>query len=77
MTNLVRVAAKIGVKPKTRVRINPEVGVKAEVRASYRNRKFGVPFNVGTIANASKIVKHIFFNEFPNLMVFISILDHK
>ncbi|MFB5600683.1 MAG: diaminopimelate decarboxylase family protein [Nitrososphaeraceae archaeon] len=64
MTNLIRVAAKIGVKPKTLIRINPEVGVKAEVRASYRNGKFGVPFNAGTIENASKIVKHIFFNEF-------------
>ncbi|HXG06746.1 MAG TPA: hypothetical protein VNI77_05395 [Nitrososphaera sp.] len=59
MTNLARAASKVGTKPLTMIRVNPEVGVKAEVRASYRNGKFGVPFNGGTIDSASKIVKHI------------------
>jgi diaminopimelate decarboxylase len=39
--------------------VNPEVGVKAEIRASYRNGKFGVPINGGTIDSATKLVKHI------------------
>jgi diaminopimelate decarboxylase len=45
------------------IRVNPEVGVKAEVRASYRNGKFGVPFNGGTIDSATKMVKHLMGNE--------------
>lgn len=59
MTNLTKAASKIGVRPLTMIRVNPEVGVKAEVRASYRNGKFGVPFNGGTIDSAAKMVKHI------------------
>ncbi len=59
MTNLTKAANKIGVRPLTMIRVNPEVGVKAEVRASYRNGKFGVPFNGGTIDSAAKMVKHI------------------
>lgn len=59
LANLMNAASKIGAKPLTMVRINPEVGVKAEVRASYRNGKFGVPFNGGTIDSAAKMVKHI------------------
>ena len=49
MTNLAKAASKIGVKIPTMIRVNPEVGVKAGVRASYRNGKFGVPFNGGTL----------------------------
>ena len=45
MTNLAKAASKVGSKPQTMIRVNPEVGVKAEIRASYRNGKFGVPFN--------------------------------
>jgi diaminopimelate decarboxylase len=59
MRNLAKAASKIGRRPLTMVRVNPEVGVKAEVRASYRNGKFGVPFNGGTIDSAAKMVKHI------------------
>src|SRR5918996_314243 len=59
MANLAKAASKIGVRPLTMIRVNPEVGVKAEVRASYRNGKFGVPFNGGTIDSATKMVKHI------------------
>jgi diaminopimelate decarboxylase len=63
MVNLARAAAKVGLKPLTMIRVNPEVGVKAEVRASYRNGKFGVPFNGGTIDSAAKMVKHIMSSE--------------
>ena len=61
MTNLAKAASKVGrgVVPLTMIRVNPEVGVKAEVRASYRNSKFGVPFNGGTIDSASKMIKHM------------------
>jgi diaminopimelate decarboxylase len=48
-----------GVVPLTMIRVNPEVGVKAEVRASYRNSKFGVPLNGGTTDSVAKIVKHL------------------
>ena len=63
MTNLARAASKVGAKPQTMIRVNPEVGVKAEVRASYRNGKFGVPFNGGTIDSATKMVKHLMGND--------------
>ncbi len=66
MTNLVKAAEKSNVKPQTLIRINPEVGVKAEIRASSKNGKFGVPFNGGTIDSAFKIVKHIVNNKFIN-----------
>jgi diaminopimelate decarboxylase len=61
MTNLSKAASKIGrvAMPLTMIRVNPEVGVKAEVRASYRNSKFGVPLNGGTIDSAAKMVKHL------------------
>ena len=53
----------MGYKPLTMIRINPEVGVKAEIRASYRNGKFGVPFNGGTIDSAGKLVKYLMGND--------------
>jgi len=63
MTNLAKAASKVcrGAMPMplTMIRVNPEVGVKAEVRASYRNSKFGVPLNGGTIDSAAKMVKHL------------------
>jgi len=63
MTNLARAANKVNIKPLTLIRINPEVGVKAEIRASYRNGKFGVPFNGITIDSATKMVKHLIGNN--------------
>lgn len=63
MTNLAKAASRIGVKLPTIIRVNPEVGVKAGVRASYRNGKFGVPFNGGTIDSATKMVKHLMDND--------------
>jgi diaminopimelate decarboxylase len=60
MTNLSKAASKVGgAAPLTMIRVNPEVGVKAEVRASYRNSKFGVPFNGGTIDSAAKMIKYL------------------
>ncbi len=60
MTNLSKAASKVGGgAPLTMIRVNPEVSVKAEVRASYRNSKFGVPFNGGTIDSAAKMIKHL------------------
>jgi diaminopimelate decarboxylase len=61
MANLAKAANKAGrgEMPLTMIRVNPEVGVKAEVRASYRNSKFGVPLNGGTIDSATKMVKHL------------------
>lgn len=63
MTNLAKAASKVCrdamPMPLTMIRVNPEVGVKAEVRASYRNSKFGVPLNGGTIDSAAKMVKHL------------------
>ncbi len=63
MTNLAKAASKIGLKLPTIIRVNPEVGVKAGVRASYRNGKFGVPFNGGTIDSATKMIKHLMDND--------------
>jgi diaminopimelate decarboxylase len=63
MTNLAKAASKVAVKLPTIIRVNPEVGVKAGVRASYRNGKFGVPFNGGTIDSATKMVKHLMDND--------------
>jgi diaminopimelate decarboxylase len=63
MTNLAQAAEKVGVKVPTMIRVNPEVGVKAGVRASYRNGKFGVPFNGSTIDSAPKLIKHLMNNE--------------
>jgi diaminopimelate decarboxylase len=63
MTNLAKAAARTGTRPLTMIRVNPEVGVKAEVRASYRNGKFGVPFNGGTLDSATKMVKHLMGND--------------
>jgi diaminopimelate decarboxylase len=60
--NLSKAASIVNIRPKIMVRINPEVGVKAEVRATYKNGKFGVPFNGGKIDSAFFIVKSIFDN---------------
>lgn len=66
ITNLAKAAQKLAVKPLTMIRVNPEVGVRAEIRASYRNGKFGVPFNGGTIDSATKMVKHLMDNDLLN-----------
>lgn len=63
MMNLAYAAGKAGVRPLAMVRINPEVATDAKVRASYRNGKFGVPFNGGTIDSAAKMVKHMLSSD--------------
>ncbi|MFZ0327883.1 MAG: hypothetical protein WBP64_21650 [Nitrososphaeraceae archaeon] len=63
LANLAKAAGKLRVKPLTMIRINPEVGVKAEIRASYKNGKFGVPFNGATIDSATQIVKYLMGNN--------------
>jgi diaminopimelate decarboxylase len=63
MMNLAYAAGKAGVRPLAMVRINPEVATDAKVRASYRNGKFGVPFNGGTIDSAAKMVKHMLASD--------------
>lgn len=63
LVNLSQAADIVGVIPKVMVRINPEVGVKAEVRASYKNGKFGVPLNGGKVDSAYFIAKSIFNNS--------------
>jgi len=63
LLNLTEAAKALNVKPLTMVRINPEVGVKAEVRASYRHGKFGVPFNGNKVDSATHMVKEILAND--------------
>lgn len=64
--NLSKAARIVNIRPKIMVRINPEVSVKAEVRASYKNGKFGVPFNGGKTDSAYFIVKAIFNDPLLN-----------
>lgn len=59
LENLIEAANGLNVQANTMIRINPEVGVKAEVRASYRNGKFGVPFNGSTVDSASNLLRKI------------------
>ncbi|MBM3898450.1 MAG: hypothetical protein FJ358_08025 [Thaumarchaeota archaeon] len=59
LINLIEVADGLGIQVSTMIRINPEVGVKAEVRASYRHGKFGVPFNGNTTDSATNMIRKI------------------
>ena len=59
LVNLVEAAESLGAQVNTMIRINPEVGVKAEVRASYRHGKFGVPFNGNTADSATNMIRKI------------------
>lgn len=63
LVNLAEAANALNIKPQTMIRINPEVGVKAEVRASYKHGKFGVPFNTNTIDSVTNILKKILAND--------------
>ncbi|MER3407597.1 MAG: hypothetical protein C4292_02000 [Nitrososphaera sp.] len=63
MINLAMAAGKVGARPLAMIRINPEVATDAKVRASYKNGKFGVPFNGGTIDSATKMVKHMMSSD--------------
>jgi diaminopimelate decarboxylase len=63
LVNLTEAARALNIRPLTMIRINPEVGVKAEVRASYRHGKFGVPFNTNAIDSATNIIRKIFVDN--------------
>ncbi len=63
LINLLEAAKALNVKPLTMVRINPEVGVKAEIRASYRHGKFGVPFNGNKVDSATHLIKEILSSD--------------
>ncbi|MEM2923890.1 MAG: hypothetical protein QW560_05730 [Candidatus Nitrosocaldus sp.] len=59
LLNLISAASRLGIRPKTMIRINPEIAVKAEVKASYRHGKFGVPFNTNARDSATNMIKRI------------------
>ncbi len=60
LLNLIDAAKRTKTTPHVLIRVNPEVGVKAEVKASYRHGKFGVPFNTATEDSATNILRRIF-----------------
>lgn len=61
--NLAEAAKALNARPQVMIRINPEVGVKAEVRASYKNGKFGVPFNTTATDSATNIIRKILADD--------------
>lgn len=62
LMNVISAAERLNVKPRIMIRVNPEVGVKAEVKASYRHGKFGVPFNTNARDSATNMLKYIMNN---------------
>lgn len=64
LLNLIKASRDTNVRPSTLIRINPEVGVKASIKASYRAGKFGVPLYTNTEDNASNLLKHIINSEY-------------
>jgi diaminopimelate decarboxylase len=67
LMNVIRAAERLNLKPKVMIRINPEVGVKAEVKASYRHGKFGVPFNTNARDSATNMIKYIMNNAMDKI----------
>ena len=63
LVNLIRSSKSLGLTTSVLIRINPEVGVKAGVRASYKNGKFGVPINGSTVDSATSLFGKIFESE--------------
>jgi diaminopimelate decarboxylase len=59
LQNLLDVSEALGLRPSVLLRVNPEVSVKAEVRASMRHGKFGVPFNTQTRDSATVLIREI------------------
>lgn len=59
LLNLIDAASEKRIIPSVMIRVNPEVGVKAEVKACYRHGKFGVPFNGPTADSASNLLRKI------------------
>lgn len=63
LVNLIQASKSLGLITSVLIRINPEVGVKAGVRASYKNGKFGVPTNGSTVDSATSMFHKIIENE--------------
>ncbi|MEM4312282.1 MAG: hypothetical protein QXX95_07830 [Nitrososphaerales archaeon] len=59
VNNLIRASEVTNTKLKAMIRINPQVNVKAYVRASFRHGKFGVPFNSSTRDSTLVILREI------------------
>ncbi len=59
LTNLISACRRAEITPKILVRVNPEVAVKAGIRASYKHSKFGVPFNSDTTDSAHSLVAKV------------------
>lgn len=59
LSNLIRAAENMRTIPQVLLRINPEVGVKADIRASYRNGKFGVPLTSGDGDTAGNLMRQL------------------
>ncbi len=62
LINLINASERAQKSPRILARVNPEVAVKAGIRASYRHGKFGVPFNSGTTDSAHHLVRKIMDN---------------
>ncbi len=63
LVNLIRSSKSLRITTSVLIRINPEVGVKAGVRASYKNGKFGVPINGSTVDSATSLLNKIIESE--------------
>lgn len=59
LTNLINASESLGLAPSVMIRVNPEVGVRAEVKASYRQGKFGVTLSGTSPDTASTLLKEI------------------
>ncbi|MCP8304697.1 MAG: hypothetical protein H3Z50_04415 [archaeon] len=63
LMNLIDAASQREVTPKVVIRVNPEVHVKAGVKASCRSGKFGVPFNTPSLDSATSLLRTILHNK--------------
>jgi len=66
LNNLISANKKSNYRVNVLIRINPEVDVKAVVRAAYRNSKFGVPLTNGKNDSALALLNRVLFE--PNLI---------
>ena len=68
LTNLMNAVRTTQKSPIVLIRIDPEVGVKAGIRASYRNGKFGVPMNTEESDSAMNLIRRISLS--PELVIY-------
>ncbi len=59
LLNLTEAASRVGVVVNTMIRVNPEVHVHAELRASMGHGKFGLPFNGGSQDSALSVLRKV------------------